>query len=127
MQRLIAPRRAMSNVPEPFDEAANRLIGAPCIEETKVTVRALGMMLMAGAVLAAPAWASPDQKKEDAPKEKKVCRQSRATGSIIRNMRRCHTAEEWAEIDEKTGNDISDFRDSQRTNSSRSIPVNRNR
>jgi hypothetical protein len=55
-------------------------------------------------VLASPTFAqntpAPEKKAE-----KKVCRMTATTGSILGGKRECHTKAEWAEISERARND----------------------
>lgn len=52
-------------------------------------------------LLAAPATAQESQPVAPAP-EKKICRSTPATGSILGKKRECHTKAEWAAISEQS-------------------------
>jgi predicted secreted protein len=64
---------------------------------------------LAGA-LVAPAAAAEDAPK--APKEKKVCRTYKVTGSLTRQTRICRTEAEWREADQATQKGVSDMQGS---------------
>ena len=57
------------------------------------------------------ATASSSDQKQDAPKkkEKLICHTDRATGSLTRVNRTCHTAEEWNQIAEAARKNIGDI------------------
>ena len=59
------------------------------------------------ATLAAPAVAK-DKKPVDP--NKKICRQSEVTGSIMMGKSTCHTAAEWAQIDRQSDADANSAR-----------------
>ena len=62
-------------------------------------MRTLTGLALAGTVLAMPALAGQhDDKGQNPPKEKKICRSESVTGSIM-PRRTCHTAAQWAAID----------------------------
>ncbi len=57
--------------------------------------------------IAAPALAADGDK--DAPKEKKICRTERVTGSLVASRRICMTKAEWDELAARTKNDVEDI------------------
>jgi hypothetical protein len=59
--------------------------------------------------LAAPALAGDGDKAPDAPKEKKICRTERVTGSLVAQRRICMTKAEWDKLAQQTKNDIEDI------------------
>jgi hypothetical protein len=58
--------------------------------------------------VAAPALAS-DDKDQDAPKEKKICRTERVTGSLVAQRRVCMTQAEWNKLAAETKKDLEDI------------------
>jgi hypothetical protein len=58
--------------------------------------------------LAAPVLAA-DDKEGEAPKEKKVCRTERVTGSLVNQRRICMTKSEWDRLAQETRHDIEDI------------------
>jgi hypothetical protein len=68
-----------------------------------------------GAVLAiavaAPAIAADGDKDKakDAPKEKKICRTERVTGSLVAQRRICMTKSEWDKLALETKKDVEDI------------------
>jgi hypothetical protein len=74
------------------------------------------VLLAAALVVAVSAPALADDKAKDgdknvaAPaKEKKICRNETATGSLVAKRRICMTAAEWDELSQKTRRNIDDF------------------
>lgn len=73
--------------------------------------------LAMAAVLAVPAAALAAQGSSnaatapaaEAPPPKKICRTSRATGSLTRRTRICMTAEEWADLQRKTYKGVNEM------------------
>jgi predicted secreted protein len=64
------------------------------------------MMVAGMAVLMATAPGSAQDKKEDAPTEKKICRSEKITGSRTRVQRICMTKAEWDELAAGTRKDV---------------------
>lgn len=58
--------------------------------------------------LAAPVLAA-DEKDQDAPKEKKICRVERTTGSLVNQRRICMTKAEWDQLAAQTKKDVEDI------------------
>ena len=56
--------------------------------------------LLAVLALAAPAFAQ-DGQDSTPKKEKRICRSTATTGSILGGKRECHTKAEWAKISEQ--------------------------
>jgi hypothetical protein len=48
------------------------------------------------------ASAQEAQEAEEAPREKKICRTERATGSLTRRTRICLTEAQWRELNDRT-------------------------
>lgn len=71
-------------------------------------------LAIAGALLAAPSFASQSNKDDQPAKPKKVCRSEQPTGSFIAK-RTCHTAEEWKAIDAANGQNAHDALDHARS------------
>jgi predicted secreted protein len=61
--------------------------------------------------LAAPAIAGDGEQAQnkDAPKEKKICRTERVTGSLVSQRRICMTKSEWDKLAADTKRDVEDI------------------
>ena len=57
--------------------------------------------------------ASAQEAEQDPPREKKVCRSEKMTGSLTRRTRICMTEAQWRELEAETKKDIDDFTSSQ--------------
>jgi hypothetical protein len=55
------------------------------------------------------ASAQEAQEAEEAPREKKICRTERATGSLTRRTRICLTEAQWRELNSRTYKGVSDM------------------
>lgn len=59
--------------------------------------------------VAAPVLADDGDKAPDAPKEKKVCRTERVTGSLVNQRRICMTRAEWDRLALETKKDLDNI------------------
>ena len=64
----------------------------------------LAMAVTAGSDSAMDAQAAPE-----APREKKICRTERATGSLTRRTRICMTEAQWRELNSRTYKGVSEM------------------
>jgi len=72
----------------------------------KSGILALGILVMAtGAVAASP----PATETAKPPKEKKVCKSEKITGSLTRVRRVCMTQREWNELAQRTSRDVDEL------------------
>lgn len=72
--------------------------------------RFLPVMILALTMSAQAAYAGDDTKAAgDAPKEKKVCKSERMTGSLTRVNRVCMTQAEWDKLAERTSKSVDDL------------------
>lgn len=72
-------------------------------------MRPFSFGMLAVAVLTASPAIAKDKKPVDP--DKKVCRQSEVTGSIMMGKSVCHTVAEWAAIDRENELNTRDLRD----------------
>ena len=72
-------------------------------------MRSFTFLALAVATLAASPTIAKDKKPVDP--NKKICRQSEVTGSIMPGKSVCHTAAEWTQIDADNNRDARDMRD----------------
>jgi hypothetical protein len=72
-------------------------------------MRTLASVLALAGLLWAPAFAEQGEQAKTAPKEKKICRTERVTGSLVAQRRVCMTAEEWDKLALETRKDLEDI------------------
>ena len=65
------------------------------------------MMAASLAALVAATPASADDKDASAPKEKKICKSEKITGSLTRVRRICLTEAEWKALHDQTRDDVA--------------------
>ncbi len=53
--------------------------------------------------------ASAQEAQDEAPREKKICRTERATGSLTRRTRICLTEAQWRELNSRTYRGVSEM------------------
>jgi hypothetical protein len=59
--------------------------------------------------VATPVLAADDPQASEAPKEKKICRTERTTGSLVAQRRICMTRAEWDKLAAETKRDVEDI------------------
>lgn len=59
--------------------------------------------------VSAPVLAADGDKDQEAPKEKKICRTERVTGSLVASRRVCMTKAEWDQLAAETKKDVEDI------------------
>jgi hypothetical protein len=68
------------------------------------------IFLTAAIVMAVSAGSAAAQDNApEAPREKKICRTERATGSLTRRTRICMTEAQWRELNSRTHKGVSDM------------------
>jgi len=73
-------------------------------------MKTIGILAGAAALLAMTGTAMAEeaqQAQQEAPKEKKICRSERMTGSLTRVRRTCLTQREWDQLAESTRRSIN--------------------
>ena len=65
-------------------------------------------ILIAG-LMAVTATSVAAQEAQQPPKEKKICRSERMTGSLTRSTRICLTAAQWKEVNDRTRRGVDEM------------------
>lgn len=74
------------------------------------SLAALGALTLAlTGMTAVAAVAAAPQAQDDAQQEKKICRTSKATGSLTRRTRICMTEAQWRELNSRTRRGVDEM------------------
>ena len=75
----------------------------------KISIVALAMLVATTGVSASAQEAPETQAVPEAPKDKKVCRNEKMTGSLTRRTRICLTEAQWREVNSRTYKGVSEM------------------